>query len=106
MWSVLLEFTTKPCSVASLEALSDFRLEAKQPSLAPGAFFMQVCTRWPFWLQKVQSAFSYNTQISYDLSCRSTSMLAILNLTWAVRYIYLGTCASLRLGFLGLHCHM
>ena len=82
MWSVFPESTTKSYSVASLKALSDFRLEAKLPGLVPGAYFMQACTRWPVCLQKVHSAFFvYNTQISCDLSCRSSSMLAVLNLT-------------------------
>ena len=58
MWPVLPESTIKSCSVASLEVLSYFELEAKFLGLVPGAFFMQACTRWPFCLQKVHSPFS------------------------------------------------
>ena len=61
LWSVLRESTTRSCSVASLEALSVFRLEVKLPGCVPVAFFVQVCTRWPFCLQKEHSAFSFIT---------------------------------------------
>ena len=58
MWSVLPVSTIESCSTASLEGLSDYRLEDKLPDLASGAFFMQVCSRWLFCLQKVHSSFS------------------------------------------------
>ena len=39
MWSVLPESRTKSCSVASLDALSDFSPETKLPGLVTGGFF-------------------------------------------------------------------
>ena len=69
MWPVLPEAITRSRSVASIDVQSDLRLEAKLPASVPVAFFMQICTRWPFCLQKYTQFFiSYNIHIACGFS--------------------------------------
>ena len=62
MWPVLPESTTRSCSVASLEALSDLRLHAKLPGSELVAFLTHACPMWClFCIQRTLSFFYFSS---------------------------------------------